>query len=533
MKRLFIMFYLTTLICQSVVGQSTNFSNSWYFPYCLYGWREDVNEDKSTDTQDVLQVYEYIQKTEGNFSSVDVNADKVADTQDVLRIYECMLGEPLTYSHSDPSVDVIKAALDVLDYYNALLTTTVQVFSIFLPTDDQLLTYIDPVSIGQQQTQIWKFKINPNATNPYNRIMAVVYKAEQQDDGTWVQTDSLRTVIGNSKNDQIYNRMEEILRNGIVNDLLVNGKHYYKTLANTFIRIDGQLDKAGEMTVSGGWQLDTDKPGTVNKIKSFVNGKYYITDTWVTPTCNSVADVLASNDDFSMFYEILSASGLLARNNPHTRSSSISDKGNLTYIPGNNSEGMRLLLNRHHYTLYVPTNAAMDEAFEKGLPTIEMLDDAYESNEYDENTGMTKYDQLCAVIRNFVKYHIQTEAVFAEEDEIVRKRSSTAKTNPVTGTPYKLQVDCYDGKIIVTDISSGPQQVAKDKMYNKIAREYWLDSNYPNSAQGISNTSTVVMHAINHPLLYKYYNAAGADLTLPENNQFIYSANDIYKTTEE
>ena len=50
---------------------------------------EDVNQDGTVDTQDVLKVYEQMQQAEYN-EAADVNCDGVIDTQDVLRIYEAM-----------------------------------------------------------------------------------------------------------------------------------------------------------------------------------------------------------------------------------------------------------------------------------------------------------------------------------------------------------------------------------------------------------------------------------------------------------
>jgi len=47
----------------------------------------------------------------------------------------------------------------------------------------------------------------------------------------------------------------------------------------------------------------------------------------------------------------------------------------------------------------------------------------------------------------------------------------------------------------------------------------------------IETSSSVVLHAIDHPLLYKY--KIGADLALPENNQFIYSPFEVYKEEED
>lgn len=52
----------------------------------------DVNGDGSTDTQDVLCIYNYMQTGRGAYplSALDLNGDELVDTQDVLRVYEVM-----------------------------------------------------------------------------------------------------------------------------------------------------------------------------------------------------------------------------------------------------------------------------------------------------------------------------------------------------------------------------------------------------------------------------------------------------------
>jgi len=50
---------------------------------------EDVNQDGKIDTQDVLQIYNYIQdSTSSTGEQEDVNQDNTVDTQDVLKVYE-------------------------------------------------------------------------------------------------------------------------------------------------------------------------------------------------------------------------------------------------------------------------------------------------------------------------------------------------------------------------------------------------------------------------------------------------------------
>ncbi len=55
----------------------------------------DVNGDGVVDTQDVLDIYEYMkgQTQQESSTSYDVNGDGVVDTQDVLKVYDCIRGK--------------------------------------------------------------------------------------------------------------------------------------------------------------------------------------------------------------------------------------------------------------------------------------------------------------------------------------------------------------------------------------------------------------------------------------------------------
>ena len=58
--------------------------------YAATGIPEDVNGDGAVDTQDVLKIFEFIQKATGEDTVPveDVNHDGSVDTQDVLKVYE-------------------------------------------------------------------------------------------------------------------------------------------------------------------------------------------------------------------------------------------------------------------------------------------------------------------------------------------------------------------------------------------------------------------------------------------------------------
>ncbi len=61
-----------------------------YFDLAAAYATQDVNQDGTVDTQDVLVIYEFMQNQtpESTIGTEDVNQDSAVDTQDVLNVYE-------------------------------------------------------------------------------------------------------------------------------------------------------------------------------------------------------------------------------------------------------------------------------------------------------------------------------------------------------------------------------------------------------------------------------------------------------------
>lgn len=434
------------------------------------------------------------------------------------------------------AMSVIYNAISVLQF-DAYLNSMVSTYSFFIPLNDGLLTYIDPVSLGQNETHMWKFRYDPEGANQYARIRASVFKATKAEDGTWVQGDSIKVIVGSSKTDQVYDRLEDILDNIIVIGAIEQGQSYYKTKGNNFVKVGGQVNVVGSMTAAGGWQIDNDAPLPVQQIYDMENGKSYVVETPLYTSHNACSDVLSSNDDFSEFYSILEACGALSTSTSSKINwSSVSKKGNLIYIPENSSESVNYLLNTYHYTIYAPTNEAMEEAYAMGLPTIEMLDEAMAIDNDDSTEIYKEIEDSAAHLRkvmlDFIKYHIQDNSIYIDNG-FESGNYETAKTNTNTGRSFKIAVEVDANDMYVSGVCSERQKINKDKMYNVTAREYWLNNYKVESATLIETSSSVVLHAVDHPLLYKYKSGAGVDMSLPENNQFIYSPNDVYTEEEE
>jgi hypothetical protein len=306
------------------------------------------------------QLYSLVQSVPSKFKSVlnDAAMEMGITTADVDSVFLACNGavyqtnkvfSPMSYSSVlfpavvTENLSVIYNAIALLEF-PAYLNSMVSTYSFFIPVNEGMLTYIDPVSLGQAETHIWKFMMNPkpSGSNLFSQIQAVVYKAEKQDDGSWLQTDSLTTYVGSSATDRVFDRLEDLLDNIIVIGAIEPGKQFYQTKGKNFVKVGGTIDVPGQMTVAGGFQLEKDSPLTVSQVYNMENGKSYIVDAPVYTAQKAVSDILADHDEtlggdgeYSKFYELLRECGALAAvaGKKGLNWSSTSKNGNLIYIP--------------------------------------------------------------------------------------------------------------------------------------------------------------------------------------------------------
>ncbi|MBP5477968.1 MAG: fasciclin domain-containing protein, partial [Bacteroidaceae bacterium] len=253
-------------------------------------------------------------------------------------------------------------------------------------------------------------------------------------------------------------------------------------------------------------------------------------------------------------------------------------------ITGTKKTKVTYLFNNYHYTMFVPTNEAMKEAYDKyHLPTVEQIRQAELAEEGDEELAEQQIPQkMREVVLDFIKYHIvdnasfvdlvgndsksvasesqKTELIFAtyvEDDSTkfeikhisegvdsaylaVPKVNSgksawyLVKSTPTvdaeghptsvevyttqytSGKPFKVKIDVSESGMTLTDnIGEKAQVDMHDGLHNLVATEYWI-SNAISSKNStglmkstsdptlffLNTSSSVVLHAINHPLVY-------------------------------
>ena len=379
------------------------------------------------------------------------------------------------------SMNIIYWAIQQLQYY-VYLNSLNSYYSFFLPTNNALLEYVDPVSYGKTQTQLLRFHYDNTQLNEQDKVWATVYTYD-------TATGEVGDSIGRAGYQEVRDRLEDILDSHIVIGNVEDGHEYYRTKGGTEIRVRNVAQGADGMTVEGSYQVNEGEPQRVSYIydqSKDGNGKVYILEGQpIMGTRMTVYDILSAHPEYSAFLDLMEGSGVFET--MHTT-------GSRTSICGGTNIS---LFSSYHYTVYVPSNEAIQQLHDSGkLPTWEDVDQAAQAG----NDAKRMADSTAIV--NFVKYHIQDNAVFvgaspAEGD------FETSVIDPKTERFYKLHVNATGDAITVTDNQGNTRRVVTTdgSLYNQMAREFQYNAADARRATQIETSSSAVVHLIDGPLL--------------------------------
>ena len=363
--------------------------------------------------------------------------------------------------------------------YNVYLNSLNSYYSFFIPTNNALLSYLDPCSYGKSSRQLLRFHYDASKVNKEERVWASVWN---YDEATGEVGDSIGRITDPAI---MRNRLKDILDTHIVIGNVEDGKEYYRTKGGTEIRVTN-TSTPERMTVQGSYQTNESEPLGINFIYDQTdggNGKSYVLDNApILGTSMTVRDVLASNDQYSKFLELMDGSGLFER---------IHNSRNA--CGGDNLS----VFNTYHYTIYVPTNESIEAMQKAGkLSSWERVEELEEAGNL---SGKTR-DSL--QIMNFLRYHIQDNALFIGAKEETGD-FETAVLDPSTGRFYRLHAELGTNGISLTDHAGNHRHVltADPHLFNRVAREYQYNTRDAASASMIETSSSAVVHLIDAPLL--------------------------------
>lgn len=461
------------------------------------------------------------------FSSI-VNDAKVSMGVQTKDVDSCFIGcngviyltnrvfSPMEYSsvsfpaliHQD-LMSVIYWAIDELEF-TPYLNSMDSYYSLMLPTNTSMLTYLDPCSYGDTQKTLLEFYYDSKEKS----VKARRYACTIGEGGEIIKGQRL---VENVPATQVKNRLKDIVNQMIIVGDVDNGYSYYKSKNGTMVKITdaGMRDR---MTVSGGWQMEQ---GTSVKVDSIYdmsetgNGKSYSLSSQVPmPASKSVYQTLRGHEEYSEYLNLLVGSSNLDKNDIILASSiKLGDRTYSCLDPRSNNNIS--LFGTYNYTVYIPTNESIRQLINDGiLPTWDDFDEQYQLSENaptQEERNAAK--AACTVIKNrildFVKYHIQDNGVAVdgapETGEngvaIIKNNYETMMLNTETNRYYPIEVDVADKGLKITDLTGGVRRVVENEgLYNNICREYWVEGTGFNKL--LYTSADAVVHLIDGPLFY-------------------------------
>ena len=380
---------------------------------------------------------------------------------------------------NEQTMNIIYWAISNLNF-EPYLNSMDSYYSFFIPTNDAMLTYVDPCSYGTSTQKLYKFYYDYEAKT----VKAKIYRYDL----------STNTIIdekemGTATSTMITNRLTDLLNNLIVIGNVEDGKTYYKTKAGSYLKV-ANSGKEGVMTVSGGLQVEQGSSVPVQTIYDQTvsgNGKSYIMDTAMPLTSRrSTYSILSNNEEYANFFTLMRNSDLFTQ------------KLSAKYTC---ADFNIKLFDAYNYTIYVPTNESIEKLHEQGLlpywTDVEELTADYFGG--DANLLKSAQKLLTDRINNFLRYHIQDNSVIIGGLDNSEVKYETFKINNANKRFFSLTVTSDDSRMQLVDQMNNVRNVVKKEgLYNNQGREYWIDS----KTDQIYNASDVVVHLIDGTLLY-------------------------------
>ena len=374
--------------------------------------------------------------------------------------------------------------------FDAYLLSMDSYYSFILPTDDAFKSYIDPLSVAKGEPELWEFYYDEKG----KRVKARAYEYDMASGVKGAEKSTAPTVA------QVDDRLEDIIDYHIIVDtidLSHDGKIYYRNKANGTVRVD--VSQQGGYDVYGGYQIESEQPihVTVDNIKDQTkegNGKTYIVPNVMMTSLQSAYSAItaqagdeANPGPFYEFHKLMGESGAF-----------YVDEDFASF--GQTIEAF----NTYHYTIYIPSNEAVREAIDAGLPTMEQAEEFILTQEENYAFDEDDYrDSIRAIIADFVNYHIQDNSVYVGGGHNVGNYE-TSTLDVETGTFCRLSVVGTNSDLTVTDGAGKEQKVLTENpaLYNIMTRDYLFDDSDIQQSKLIETSSFAVIHHVKNALYH-------------------------------
>lgn len=403
--------------------------------------------------------------------------------------FQCAYAPTLT----SPLTRIMKMAIDDNDAlkFHLYLRSLENQYNLMVPVDEAMKNYREPISwalwasTGVDRREIWSFKVQGE------KLYADIYNVDADGHKT-----TLKQTIGatNADQDRIMNRLRDIIDMHIVvadnesepmSDFVDGGQLLFAlTKGGTILRVSGEGETT---TLSGGGDIEQGWDAA-HILSTFYtdNSHTFFTDRILQDPFRSVYAELKRHPEFSEFYNLLLADpDVMSYFQEDDEIAPIFDQ-----MVSSQTSGLGQVVttfNNYRYTILVPTNDAIREAFasDRNLWTWERIS--------MEDNAATKREHALYLL-NFLKRHIVDGAVPVGGLTISRLYDTAARNANNQFEKIQVQVSGTqatfgtDAKVLTSDPS----------LYNIMTRDYIVDSSDPQKASNIVASSRAIIHLVDH-----------------------------------
>ncbi len=298
-------------------------------------------------------------------------------------------------------------------------------------------------------------------------------------------------------------------------DMVVNGGFQVQ------LKSDDNADNDHECVVERGFDMTKETNG-------YGNGRTYIIDRPMQPTTNTVYAVLNKDQaHYGAFFTLckdaeftdneLTLAGFRTEEMDEDEKTEeaklwaaeknkfkiFKGEENGTYPPYD--EMLVRFFNNYRYTIYVPTDAAVDAARQNGLMTRDEIALWIEEHKNEEGVlsldDQQKAQAMILTLMNFLKYHFQDETIYVDNVEAEQAKYQTACIDNESNMYLTITAKLDRGTLKVTDLNNNVQEVQAP--YNVMARDIAFKEAPRSIASEIKSSSFVVLHQVNQVLNFK------------------------------
>lgn len=383
--------------------------------------------------------------------------------------------------------------------FRLYLNSMVSRYSFFVPTDEYFTKYIDPVAYAKDVPGALKYWYNTKTSS----VNATVYKYNKI---TGEMGDSIAVITSGS---YLTNRLLDLLNMHVVVGGVESGKNFYLTKGNVALKVSGS---GTDMTIQGGGNIAMNDPVKVNRVYNQSNGYTYLINKPIQSPLASVFTILSQQPEFSAFFALLSGF-------PATSKSII-------FVNKTNYYGIDFnvrFFNTFNYTVYVPTNDAINQAINNGVVI------PWESQGsivgINDMTDATLKAAAISNLERFLRYHFQDNSVFLDGQPVnSTHQSATMKlddqpTNFGTfkNKYYKIGVSGSGNDLtLTTETNKTAHVITSTGLYNIMTRDFIFNNKLSAfkemdgtgtgadiSTSSIYTSSTAVIHQIDAVLNFQ------------------------------